>query len=410
MYLYGVDISTTAENNIVNGTYYLLDPIVSNDKRVWQKYDAERPMALDVYLFRDIARGWVLANAVAYAEDEQGHTTSQPVLPLGATCYYSEQLGADDKPSVGRSPWNVKWVVVDGLADKLPTLQSNQVPSFSKEEFVYPEVDTDDNGVTYLKKDITLTSYLTGRQYTITTAEATTGVATRYDTVELVIGKIYRFSFTKNFRSLGYIRDIDDPEHSVMTGTYRVDKIMSYKDVIAGGIDVYNSLYVPCNVSEEQYKLDEPTFINTIFYKLVDPRNEKTVIYMPLSFVDGTPDGSVREYNKFLLVANLGVFSDKDMIYDMINIFTQLLEARWGVSQKDKQFNTDIINLQTYDSVWLTPDEYDLLNESRDYYKKNSTNTLLEDLFNTELNKLKEENAKLESKVIAYEEILSRRS
>ena len=234
----------------------------------------------------------------------------------------------------------------------------------------------------------------------------------RYDTVNLTLGKVYRFTFVKDFEDLGYISDTKDENYSVMRGIYRVDKILSYKDVISNGIDVYNNLYVPSGVPKAVYTKDEPTFQNTMFYKLVDPRNEDIVLYMPLSFISGTPDGSIAKYDKLLMSINLGVFSSTEMIADMIDIIKELLKARWGIYADGDQFPEDmeLVQFQRYDSLWLTTEDYDLIDKARQEVISDTSSTLLDKLFGSEMNKLKSENQTLKAKISAYEDIITNRT
>ena len=229
-----------------------------------------------------------------------------------------------------------------------------------------------------------------------------------------MLGNIYRFQFIRDFEDLGYIADDKDERYSIHKGIYRVDKILSYLELVAGGIDLYTNLYAPLGLSKEYYQRDEPSFKGKTFYKLVDPKNTNVVIYMPISFIKGTPNNAVAEYSKLLLTIDLGVFSDTEMLVDMLDIFLGLLKARWGITPKsvynteDPQADDAIIQFQTYDSVWLTTDEYELLESLRDNEKKNAlaTSTVLQKLVTSELNRYVAENDKLRTQNQAYEEII----
>ena len=381
-----------AGTELVNTTLMIVDIGSSGNDRVW------RDVQKTVVVKHDTTSGWVITNA------------DQSVV-------YYKQIG---EVASAIDPWDATYTVVKGVSPA-PTLSAFDDPNIQV-VVGSPITETDPaTGDKITKVTTTYQNVITGDRYSITDVSRerysyiTTPVE-RYDTVNLTLNKVYRFTFVKDFnRDLGYIADTEDENYSVMRGIYRVDKILSYRDIISSGIDIYNNLYAPIGIPKSVYEQDEPSFQNTMFYKLVDPRNEDVVIYMPLSFISGTPDGSVDRYDKLLLSINLGVFSSTEMIADMLNIFKDLLKARWGIYPDGEQFPEDaeLVQFQRYDSLWLTTEDYKLLDDARDEVISSSEasasySNLLESLFGSEMNKLKTENNTLKAKISAYEDIITK--
>ena len=382
----GISI-TGAGSAAVNQNLTIIDPSTSGNSRVWRDVDATIKVR---YI---VGRGWAI---VSYDE---------------LTSYYSELNPSTDLAD----PWNVSYAVHaaqgDVGVDNAPTLSSFDDPNI---QITIEEPSTTTDPVTgdqITTQTVMYFNALTNYRFsetnkTVTKTAYTTDTKKRYDTVNLTLGQIYRFSFVKDFEQLGYSNDPDSKYHSVYCGVYRVDKILSYKDVLSSGIDVYNNLYAPIGVPKTVYDQDEPTFQNTMFYKLVDPRNEDIVIYIPLSFVDGVPDGSIARYDKLILGINLGVFSDLEMITDMIMMITDLLEVKYGIKADGTQFPLDkeLVQINRYDDVYLTTEEYNSINDARqNVIDEAPGDLLLNKLFKSEMNQLLTENTSLKSKLDAYE-------
>lgn len=374
----------------VNTSLMITDPTAEGNQRVWSDVDKK------VTVKHDTTRGWIITS----------HDQSK--------IYYTE---SNTSSNTYTDPWSVTYALgTDGLTPT-PSMTSFDDPNIHI-TIGEPVTETDpETGDKITKTTTTVYNAVTNDRFVSVQTErerynyVTTPVE-RYDTVNLTLGKVYRFTFVKDFEDLGYISDTKDENYSVMRGIYRVDKILSYKDVISNGIDVYNNLYVPSGVPKAVYTKDEPTFQNTMFYKLVDPRNEDIVLYMPLSFISGTPDGSIAKYDKLLMSINLGVFSSTEMIADMIDIIKELLKARWGIYADGDQFPEDmeLVQFQRYDSLWLTTEDYDLIDKARQEVISDTSSTLLDKLFGSEMNKLKSENQTLKAKISAYEDIITNRT
>lgn len=385
---------TGAGTAVVNQNLTVVDPSTSGNAREWSGIADKLDQRVVVYYLS--GRGWVIA--------------SYDRLKI----YYSEYQPTTEVTD----PWNVTYAVDtekgDIGEDSAPTLAAFDDPNI---QITVGEPVTSTDPVTgdlITTQSVMYYNAFTNYRFsetnrTVTKTNYNTLTTQRYDTVNLILGKIYRFTFVKDFEKLGYSRDPDSPYHDVYCGVYRVDKILSYKDVLSSGIDVYNNLYAPIGVAKDVYNKDEPSFQNTMFYKLVDPRNEDIVIYIPLSFVDGVPDGSIARYDKLILGINLGVFSDLEMVTDMIMLLTELLEVRYGIKADGKQFPADkeLVKINRYDDIYLTTEEYNSINQARQEVIDDTPGELLIDkLFNTEMKQLIAENDSLKVKLAAYEKAI----
>lgn len=374
-----------AGTNLVNDSYTIVNPASLTTDRVWQNVSK----SVKIYWLSSISR-WVIGS---YAD---------------TAVYYTHATEVADPWTTGAT-----WTIVAGNVGVAP------VPSI----LMY----TDPNVVIRVGDPVETTDPVTGDKITTTTTTITnilTGLNTvetevvrekiqytsqaleRYDTLNLPIGNIYRFQFVKDFQDYGYIPDVDDPDYSVTRGIYRLDRILSYKDIITSGIDIYNNLYVPLGLSKAMYEHDEKKFNSTVFYKLTDPTNTKVTLYMPYAFMIGTPDGSIAEYSTAALVIDLGIYNDVEMLDDMLSIVSAMLLARWGIEPIEGSTTPPVQMINT-GSVWLTTKDYKTLEDYRKQVIANtSSTTLLDKLFSSEMNKLYSENSRLRTQVANYEEII----
>lgn len=211
----------------------------------------------------------------------------------------------------------------------------------------------------------TTTNVVTGSIYKETNVVRTKTVyktkeKVRYDNMNLSIGKVYRFQFVSDFKKLGYIPyDNDQP---INAGVFKVDKVMSYLDAVASGIDIYANLYQPLNVPKEVYTSDIPRISDSMVYRLIDPVDKSRVFFVPQTFIEGTPDPSVDMYNKMLLTINLGIQGDPDMMSEIGSMLTQLFEKMWGIKPEG---TSNLVELTTYDHIWLALDQKRAIDTAR---------------------------------------------
>lgn len=276
-----------------------------------------------------------------------------------------------------------------------------------------PIIDTDAGTITTVT---TTTNYITGevfRETSIITNKTKYDVddLTRYTDFNLSIGKIYRFSFVSDFKQLGY--DVAAEDQPVNAGIYRLDKVMTYLDMVSNGIDLYANLYQPLKVSKTVYETDLSRLVETTIYRLIDPSDESRVYYMPKIFIKDTPDASVKEHLQKALIVKLGVLGDilgddYSIIDEVREFIGRLLEKRWGikVDYTSPDDSASSIFTNSYGSIWMTDREFDKLDNERKRIALDSTIDLV-DLFNfDESNIYYKENLKLHGKIAALEQVI----
>jgi hypothetical protein len=262
---------------------------------------------------------------------------------------------------------------------------------------------------------------------------------------------VYRFSFVSDFEQLGYLITSSGeavPEQSSDAGIYRLEKVLSYLDMIASGIDLYANLYQPLGLTEDVYKLDIPRIATSMVYKLVKQSDTSIVLYVPQPFIrDMNP--SVRQYEKSMLVIDVGIYGkeyeeavvelndnnidkyagkmysicststgefDNRVIHSTdvgkfikVNYYEELLtpifEKQFGMKPEEGK---KLAVLTTYDKVWLTDDEKKVMDDALVINKSTSTVSLI-NLFDLEkTNAIFIENRRLKGRIKALEEILQR--
>ena len=278
------------------------------------------------------------------------------------------------------------------------------------------ETSTNADGLTVVST--TYTNTVTGdKRREVTTIKPTTEhEVVEHDRTAVPIvkaGQVYRFTFTDDFAALGYVPPSYDDGDLTTTdefaGIYRVEKIVSYTDVLANAIDIYRNLYVPCGVPQEVYQQDEERFSTQSFYKLVNPNNVGQVYYIPEFIIVGVPDPGICQYNQMALTVNLGLYaSDDKVLYDVQDLLKRLLQARVGLPA-DVAEN---IKLVSYNAKWCTREYFEnliaRLPALRDYYLQQHGSELYGMLFATEHNQLYQDYLTLRRKVEVYEQELER--
>lgn len=212
--------------------------------------------------------------------------------------------------------------------------------------------------------------------------------------LNLAVGKVYRFKFIAEFASLGHISD------NIESGIFQLVEITSYEQLVKNEISLYKELFTKVNISEETFKSDyEENIINVPIYKLVNPRALSEVLYMPVIYISQHPDVNVKQYIKLLLSFAIGVVGGEDILSTDV--------GRAGLIQAIKDHIEDeygIINnpeLGSYGYAWMTETDYQAIADARALAKSMSTNV-------RSLNrKLQEENNNLKARIAALEETIT---
>lgn len=366
-----------------NGEYKPLYDLKTNFDRVWMLGDTYR-----IY-YHD---GWKLAN---------GDITKIYYKLVGLITAGETTIVKDNGVGI-LNPWDTvdcKWVAVDSADAPVPTVTTHKANNSLIEE--YTEEDDEGNSIDVRKITDLSTGYV--RYEKVITKEVQTPVITnhdRYFAPMLTLGRVYQFSFVRDFAELGY--NPDNENEDPLKGLYKVDRLISFFDLATTGIDLYKNLYKPLGLSEELYNKDMHKICNMMVYKLVDVTDPTIQYYMPMTFILGTPNGRVNQYSKILLSMRIGEHFDLEMLTDMQEIFKNVLEAKWGIKSD--------ASLAVYDKVWMPEAYFETLIEDREEVKKamyrEHGDVLADTLFYVQSNKLYRENNELIAKLNSYEEIL----
>ena len=417
----------------LNGVYYLMDPAATGTSRVWGNVAQMRVYydngwsignsADGVVYFKqspaeevdpwDIPTGRFSTTIDAYQEftdliqinrQDDGETktyelttfksyelTTDTVFLQGKTYYTRVGHGTDT------NPYSYNQVEVEP-GEAVPANTYFEEFDVTQEKEIYRDPRT--NSVRTVSNQTRISSL------------PVTDVHERYAVPDLSAGKVYRFTFVRDFKELGYIPPqsddytlADDQKDSDITrGVYKVDKVMTYYTLVIEGIDVYQNLYIPLGISRDIFEQDQATWKNDdIWYRLINPALPAQIRYVPTSIIEGIPDGNVTEYKRHHLITDIGLFDDPTMLAEMVTAINLLFQAKFGLDTASE--------LTSYDSVWIPTTYYEWMEESRKMKQKEFMQTQSEryyqTLFSTEWNRLLRENDELTEKIRGYEEVLN---
>ncbi len=212
--------------------------------------------------------------------------------------------------------------------------------------------------------------------------------------LNLAVGKVYRFKFIAEFSTLGYV------EGNIESGIFKLVEITTYAQLVKNEISLYKELFTKVSISEETFKTDyEENVISSPIYKLVNPMDETSILYMPVIYIAQHPDVNVKEYVKLLLSFDIGAVGSEDILSTDI--------GRAGLSQavkdhiEDEYGIVDDPEVIIYRHVWMTETDYQAIADARALAKSVSTNI-------RSLNrKLQEENNNLKARIAALEETIT---
>ena len=384
----------------VNGVYNIQSNILQNTDRVWDSVDNLFRMKYTpgttnrYFLTADVTyvpgKTYYILQGTEYVVDTASHDRAEEILPgsryefsldsrwsivriqkdVTGSVTIGEELYMFYTTDVSINPYDSSaiWFSTEGVV-VTPSIDYWDESSFITETSD-PVVDEDAGTVTTVT---TTTNIVTGSVYKETNVVRTKTVyktkeKVRYDNMNLSIGKVYRFQFVSDFKKLGYVPYKED--QPITAGIFKVDKVMTYLDTVASGIDIYANLYQPLNVPKEVYQSDIQYIADSMVYRLVDPVDKSRVFFVPQPFIEGTPDPSVDMYNKMLLTINIGIHGDPDLLSDISSTLTQLFEKMWGITPEG---NSKLVELTTYDHVWLALDQKRAIDTARKNIAEAST-------------------------------------
>lgn len=253
---------------------------------------------------------------------------------------------------------------------------------------------------------------ITSSETTFTKTEIVHDMRKRYYVPDLEVGQIYRFSFVKDFKGLGYMdpttedyQDADGENDSDITrGVFKVTNQMTYYKLLLSGVDVYQNLYLPLKISQTVYESDRKKWMNDdVWYELTDPSVPARVFYVPLGIINGIPDANVHEYNRYQLLVDIGIFQDPEFLAEIITDINLLMKAKFGIPTTAK--------LASYDKVYIPDEYYNWLEEARKgnivKFMSENADQFYKALFEDKYNTMFKTNIELKKKNQEYEQVIT---
>ena len=385
-----------ARTVLCNGAYSLFVPEDTvGYNRIWLAYDKLCVIKTEEI---DGVLNWVI-RAADY------NTTEQTISDVASIYYYKTPVQISEEDTEVRDPWDSNYVWEPLIADDNSVIS---IVSFHSDHLIVeqgePTLADDGSIVTIIK----YTNILTGDTWRDTSIvrQKTVPVISnleRFTPVKISTGKVYRFQFTADFAKLGYEPDVEAEDYNPFRGIYRIEKILSYNDILSAGIDIYEQLYATNGVSYDVYKKDVDSFADSTFYRLSCPGEMDKTFYIPDMLFKTTPTADIDAYDKLMLTIDLGIYSDPDMLVDLQDIIEKLLEKKWGITSLDGE---PLVRLAAYDKVWMHKSDYAALDMARKDKMKESLVNLADMFCATENNAMYRELQEAKAKILAYEEII----
>lgn len=172
------------------------------------------------------------------------------------------------------------------------------------------------------------------------------------------VGSTYKFKFKDAFSSLN--------------GIYAVLKIMTYDECVADQIDLL-AVYTSVGKTEIDYDNDLVTLRTDKILKL-QSISTSSIYYIPMFLGDGEPNVNVRKYLHMALGVDLGVFDNADQVMYIKSTLQEFLDGGLGITSEP------IITEITSKQVWLTEDEYSVLEAARTTRKNSVINVYTENI------------------------------
>ena len=235
---------------------------------------------------------------------------------------------------------------------------------------------------------------------------------------QLMVGSIYRIKLKGVFERHGVCTTPGLTCLHRGNGTFRLEQITTFKDLVKAGIKLYENFFQPLNISEDEYMAyfsDKPAdevekeyttqivhttdsiltatdfpgesvtalkrvvgkekFVETgrsivrrhladsvdyadhPLYKFVDVVNPLDFIYVPELTLDGFPEIEINEYKNLHLTFHLGYFDEPKLLDPMLLAIRERM-AVYGIKPRQ-------IRLYSTGSKWLNPDEYEKIKTTR---------------------------------------------
>lgn len=191
-------------------------------------------------------------------------------------------------------------------------------------------------------------------------------------------GCVYNFTFKSGY--------------NVFDGIYKVSKIMTFDEYVDDGGDIDTDFFSPNDKSEELN--NELSNVQTSkILKLSHPSDDDLEpIFVPMYYLECTPDFNVKEYYNLGIVANIGITESVEDVDFIRSNITEAIESVIGVTPDPKLV---IINTK-----WMTESDYQKIVAERDQNKVNTRNYYSENL------KLEDRLSRANTKINEYEKLI----
>lgn len=178
---------------------------------------------------------------------------------------------------------------------------------------------------------------------------------------------------------------------------YNVTALREFSDLYIKGVDVYSQYYKPyglidgVEVNGSTFSFATEAKLNPTIITLEG--SDDTVIYVPSTYVESFPVSGDVTYSRLILTADLGALPDSVSLESILQDMEDLIQANFGIRP--------VVNIaRGFTIEQPTMDEHLVLEQSRIGSIAVTQNNF------TENNKLKEDNALLDSQVKALTAIL----
>lgn len=192
-------------------------------------------------------------------------------------------------------------------------------------------------------------------------------------------GWTYRFKFIEKF--------------SIFDGTYTVTRVYSYPEFLKEKVDLYETLYAPCHLTESEYDQDCTQYFKESIFKLQNPDDESNVVYVPASILVSAPIYNVQEYKDVAIAFHLGLYPSAEEFKSVLSNISEEIATSLGVEQKPE--------IILVGKEYLTDDEYKKIQDTRNNVKSSVLSYFAENVkLNKEIQSLKTRINKLEDYIL----------
>jgi len=207
---------------------------------------------------------------------------------------------------------------------------------------------------------------------------------------QLKLGSTYRVTFKPEFAIHGYQKATEENSEPTFLhegkGVARIEAMMSFNDLVKSGINLYESFFKPCGITEEQYlryfdgKPDDiaggtvedeegnvvnitervfssVNYSNYPIYKFVDAIDSTDTYYVPQEAMASFPEVDINPYLKLMMTVDFGAWADVSQLQNIEKVIADNLNL-FGLKTAD-------VRMMVYDTVFMTTKEYEEMDAER---------------------------------------------